>query len=153
MNILSFSCSFSTASLTHACAELIFLLQMARYDELLVPSPSWVSYTPQAEILGRPFKWIDCDSSTGWQLSAEVLEEECASDPLKPRLLILNYPNNPGGCTYTKTQVQELAKVCKKYDVLVLSDEIYAPLMHEQSKMHPIHEFCESLACPFVSCD
>ena len=65
-------------------------------------------------------------------MTAELLERHCASeqDEFRPRLLILNYPGNPEGCSYTATELQEIAGVARKYKVLLLSDEIYGQLHH-----------------------
>jgi aspartate aminotransferase len=108
--------------------ELMFILQLAFYGDLLVPSPSWVSYTPQAHIVGRRFTWIDTRREDGWRLQPEELEFECARDPDRPRILILNYPSNPLGVTYSAEALQRLAQVARRYRLVVLSDEIYGEL-------------------------
>lgn len=108
--------------------ELMFILQLAFYGDLLVPSPSWVSYTPQAHIIGRRFTWIDTRRENGWRLQPEELEAVCAQDPERPRILILNYPSNPLGVTYGAQALQRLAEVARRYRLVVLSDEIYGEL-------------------------
>ena len=110
--------------------ELIFLLQLAYDAELLLPSPSWVSYGPQAKILGRPVQWLPTRIEDGLRLRPEVLDAACAG-AARPRLLILNYPNNPTGATYDADALAELAKVARTHGVLVLSDEIYGELNHQ----------------------
>jgi aspartate aminotransferase len=105
--------------------ELMFLLQLVYYGDLVIPTPSWVSYAPQAAILGRHIHWIGTRRSNGWRIVAADLEALCAADPDRPRLLILNYPNNPSGTTYGSDELRELADVARRYRVVVLSDEIY----------------------------
>ncbi len=110
--------------------ELMFITQLAYAAELLVPNPSWVSYVPQAKLLGRPFAWLPTQQSDDWKLRAATLDQHCAAAPGRPRLLILNYPNNPTGATYSATELAEIAAVARRHQVLVLSDEIYGDVDH-----------------------
>lgn len=106
--------------------ELMFLVQLVYYGDLVIPTPSWVSYAPQASIIGRPIKWLRTRPTTGLGVEPDALEELCAQDPDRPRLLILNSPSNPTGLAYTAEQLQGVAEVLRKYRVLALSDEIYS---------------------------
>ncbi len=106
--------------------ELIFLLQLVYHGDLVIPAPSWVSYAPQAHIIGRPVHWLSTDVDTGLGVTPEALEMHCRSDPERPRLLIINYPANPTGGSYSHIELQEIAKVAQRYRILVLSDEIYS---------------------------
>lgn len=110
--------------------ELMFLLQIVYYGDLLIPSPSWVSYAPQAQIIGRQVHWVPTKPGNNWQLLPGDLETICSNDPDRPRIVVLNYPNNPTGCTYTAEKLKAIAKVAKKYRIIVLSDEIYGELHH-----------------------
>jgi aspartate aminotransferase len=105
--------------------ELMFLLQLVYYGDLVIPIPSWVSYAPQANIVGRPVRWVQTRPENDWLLTPEDLERICFRDPTKPRILVLNYPNNPTGKSYSDTMLRELASVARKYHVILLSDEIY----------------------------
>ena len=111
--------------------ELMFLLQLAFYGELVIPAPSWVSYAPQAQIIGRNVRFVQTQRDNDWRMTPEALEELCLRDPKRPRLLILNYPNNPTGGTYTGAQLEALAQVARRYDIIVLSDEIYGEVQHD----------------------
>lgn len=106
--------------------ELMFLVQLVYYGDLVIPSPSWVSYAPQARIIGRHIHWLRTQPETGLGVEPDALEELCEKDPDRPRLLILNSPSNPTGLCYTEDQLQALAAVLRKYRVLALSDEIYS---------------------------
>ncbi len=108
--------------------ELMFILQLVFYGDLVIPAPSWVSYSPQASIIGRQIHRVDTRVENGWRLQPEELEALCLEDPTRPRLLILNYPNNPVGTTYTQDELQGLAKVARHYGMIILSDEIYGEL-------------------------
>ena len=111
--------------------ELMFIIQLVYYGDLCVPRPSWVSYAPQAEIIGRQVRWLRTKRANNWGLQPEELEALCRDDPDRPRLVILNYPNNPTGHTYSREKLRALAGVARRYRVLMLSDEIYGEIHHD----------------------
>jgi len=111
--------------------ELIFILQLVYYGELIIPTPSWVSYSPQARIAGRHVSWVPTSEESEWKLSPEKLDLICRSDPDRPRVVILNYPSNPTGSTYSKHWLEKLAEVARKYNLILVSDEIYSLLDHK----------------------
>ena len=123
--------------------ELIFITQLAYAGELLVPSPSWVSYAPQARIIGRRVTWLPTDLAHEWKLQPETLEAHCAANPGLPRLLILNHPNNPTGVNCSHAELAALADVARRHQVLVISDEIYADLDHEGRTASIAHHYPE----------
>jgi len=110
--------------------ELMFLAQLAYDGVLMVPAPSWVSYEPQARLLGHRTQWLFTHRSDGWLLTPDALDSVCASEEIRPRLLILNYPGNPSGASYTADALRELAAVARKHRILILSDEIYGEVHH-----------------------
>ncbi len=111
--------------------ELMFVLQLVYYGDLVIPTPSWVSYAPQAHIIGRHVRWVPTCAENKWLLTADELERVCADDPSKPRIVILNYPNNPTGYSYSVDQLKALAEVARKYRIIMLSDEIYGELQFD----------------------
>ncbi len=111
--------------------ELMFLLQLVYYGELVIPTPAWVSYAPQAQIVGRTVLLAPTEASRDWKLGADELDALCLEDPGRPRVLVLNYPSNPTGCSYQIDELQALAEVARRHDVVVLSDEIYGELHHK----------------------
>ena len=106
--------------------ELIFQCQMVTEMPLLLPKPSWVSYEPQAKILKKDVNWIDTSKNTNWHLSAHALRDYCKNNKYKYQLLILNSPNNPTGTN--NEDLEELSKICKENNIIVISDEIYTEL-------------------------
>ena len=106
--------------------ELIFQCQMVTEMPLLLPKPSWVSYEPQAKILKKDVNWIDTSKNTNWHLSANALKDYCKNNKYKNQLLILNSPNNPTGTN--NEELEELSKICKENNIIVISDEIYTEL-------------------------
>lgn len=111
--------------------ELMFLVQLVYYGDLVIPVPSWVSYAPQAAIIGRQVRWLPAREEDGWRLSAQVLDAHCRPDPSRPRIVILNYPNNPTGTTYSADELRALAEVARRYRVILLSDEIYGETQYD----------------------
>lgn len=113
--------------------ELLFLLQLTYYGEIIVPSPAWVSYIPQAKIIGRSNKIVHTTFKEKWRMTPDSLEDLLANedDVERPRILILNYPGNPDGVTYEESELRGIASVARDYGVLILSDEIYGKLNHE----------------------
>ncbi|MBN1340938.1 MAG: aminotransferase class I/II-fold pyridoxal phosphate-dependent enzyme, partial [Bacteroidales bacterium] len=120
--------------------ELIFILQLVYYGDLIIPTPSWVSYSPQARIIGRNVTWVPTSEEDNWRLSPEKLEMICRSDPDRPRIVILNYPSNPTGTTYKTERLKQLAEVARKYHVVLISDEIYG-MIHHQAKHVSVARF------------
>jgi aspartate aminotransferase len=113
--------------------ELMFLLQLVFYGEIVVPTPCWVSYVPQARILGKKVRLIHTAFEDKWHITPQHLAEflESEHDIYRPRILVLNYPGNPSGLTYTSDQLKEIAEVARKYEIILLSDEIYGQLHHK----------------------
>jgi aspartate aminotransferase len=111
--------------------ELMFLLQFVYYGDIIIPTPSWVSYAPQAKFIGRNVSWINTCEKNKCRLVPQDIDNLCKADPERPRIIILNYPSNPTGTTYSVGELKELAKVAKKYRIVLLSDEIYGELNFE----------------------
>lgn len=110
--------------------ELMFIMQLVYYGDLVIATPSWVSYAPQATIIGRHIRWVPTYAEDDWRLTPEELENLCSEDPDRPRIIIINYPNNPTGMSYRVDELKALARVARKYRAIVLSDEIYGELNH-----------------------
>jgi aspartate aminotransferase len=111
--------------------QLMFILQLVYYGDLVIPQPSWVSYAPQAAIIGRRVRWVPTREQDDWHLSPDDLESICADDPWRPRIFILNYPANPTGSTYKTSDLKRLAKVAREHRAVLVSDEIYGELHHK----------------------
>jgi aspartate aminotransferase len=111
--------------------ELMFILQVVLQGEFLLPSPSWVSYEPQARILGQKVRRIPTTFEQDFRVLPEQIDEICRSSPDLPRVIILNYPSNPTGCTYDAAQLEALALALRRNGVITLSDEIYGELEFE----------------------
>lgn len=123
--------------------ELLFLVQLVYGGELIIAAPSWVSYAPQARILGRQLTWLETDPGSGLGVTAQRLEAVCHGDPQRARLLILNYPGNPTGTSYDERQLEEIADVARRYRILLLADEIYGELTFNGAHRSMAHYYPE----------
>jgi len=111
--------------------ELMFLLHMIFEGEIILPAPSWVSYVPQA-ILGRnKIQVLQTKRENNWFPTAGEIEKIILKDENKNYLLFINSPNNPSG--QICKNLQEIADVAKKYNLIILSDEIYSELSFEDN--------------------
>ena len=111
--------------------ELMLLTQIAFNGDILLPAPSWVSYQPQSKIAKNKVHWIQTTSSSNWFPTGEKLEAKIKSIKSKNIILFINSPNNPSG-TLCKN-LEEIAKIAKKYKIIILSDEIYSRLTFDSS--------------------
>ena len=119
--------------------ELMFLLHIAFNGEIILPIPSWVSYAPQA-ILGRnKIQNIETTRENNWFPTADALEKIILKDKSKNYLLLLNSPNNPSG--QLCKNLKEISDLSKKYNITILSDEIYSELTFEDD-YKSISNFC-----------
>lgn len=111
-------------------------------DKVLIPSPYFPLYGYSSILSGGDSVFVDT-SADGFVLTPEALDHQLQGHP-EIKLLMLNYPNNPTGTTYSKDQVKGLAEVLRKYpDVYVLSDEIYGDLVYEGDHYSMVQELPE----------
>ena len=96
-------------------------------DEVLIPQPSYVSYVPCCVLANGTPVPIELKAENEFRLTAEELE---AAITPKTKLLVMPFPNNPTGAVMEKKDLEAIAEVVKKHDLLVLSDEIYAELTY-----------------------
>ena len=119
--------------------ELMFLLHVIFDGEIILPAPSWVSYAPQA-ILGRnKIQILQTQRDNNWFPTAAEIEEVILKDKNKNYLLFLNSPNNPSG--QICENLEEISVVANKYNLTILSDEIYSELTFEND-YKSISNFC-----------
>ncbi len=129
--------------ITPGSKEAMLLIHIAFNGEIIIPAPGWVSYEPQAEIGSNKVHWLETSISNNWFPTAKELEKKIKLVGRKKNLiLILNSPNNPSGTVCNN--LKELAKVAKKYKIMVLSDEIYTDLTFA-NKYNSISKFYPEL--------
>ena len=105
--------------------ELLHLVQMVFDCDIIIPNPSWVSYIPQAKINSNNVILLETTMENNWKISPFELEKILQNTNSK-KMLILNSPNNPTGQVYTEYELINISRVLRKYNALVLSDEIYS---------------------------
>lgn len=103
-------------------------------DEVLVPTPAWISYEPMVGIVDARVVHLPCDESSAWKLRPETL---AAALTPRSRVLVMNTPNNPTGSVYTQAELAALGRVLEGRDILVVSDEIYSPFVYEGRHVSP----------------
>jgi aspartate aminotransferase len=119
--------------------ELMFLLHVIFDGEIILPAPSWVSYAPQA-ILGRnKVQILQTKRENNWFPTASEIEEIILKNKNKNYLLFLNSPNNPSG--QICENLEEIANIAEKYNLIILSDEIYSELSF-MDNYQSISNFC-----------
>jgi len=118
--------------ITPGSKEAMLLMHVAFNGEIITPAPSWVSYEPQAEIGTNKVHWLETSRENNWFPTANELENKLKTlGKNKNLILILNSPNNPSGTICNN--LKELAKISKKYNLIILSDEIYTDLSFDNS--------------------
>ena len=109
--------------------ELLYQSILIFEGEFLIPKGSWVSYIPQIQSKGGAYHILETNFENDFKLTAKNLDDFFKKEiPKKQQILILNSPNNPTGTVYTKEEYKTLATVCRKYNIIVLSDEIYSQI-------------------------
>lgn len=102
-------------------------------DEVLIPQPSYVSYEPCCILANGKPVIIELKAENQFRLTAEELE---AAITPKTKLLVLPFPNNPTGAIMEKADLEAIAEVVEKYDLYVISDEIYSELTYTEESNH-----------------
>ena len=111
----------------HSCYNAI-LATCQPGDEVLIPSPYWVSYPDMVKLAGAEPVIVPTTERNGWKMRAEDFEN--AMTP-RTKMLILNSPNNPSGAVYTREEMQAIVDVAAEEEIYILSDEIYEKLVYD----------------------
>ena len=99
-------------------------------DEVLIPAPFWVSYISQVELVDAFPIILPTSRTTGFKITPEQLEEAILSHST-PKAVIINSPNNPTGIVYNRQELEKIAEVCLKHNIVIISDEIYEKLIYD----------------------
>jgi aspartate aminotransferase len=97
-------------------------------DEVLIPHPYWVSYPEMVYLAGGEVSFLRTEAENSFKITPQQLARHIRP---QSKLLILNSPSNPSGCVYTRQELEEIAAVCVKNNLLVISDEIYEKLIYD----------------------
>ena len=110
------------------CLANTFLAILNKGDEVILQNPCWVSYTELIKLADGVPVIVNCDENDGYKLSAKNLEKAVTS---KTKAILLNSPHNPTGIVYKKNELEEIAQIAKKYNLIIISDEIYEKLIYD----------------------
>ena len=108
------------------------LMQAFRQSIVFLPAPGWVSYAPQARLAGHDVVRLLTSWQDRWRVTPSALDAALSrrSQSNRRKLMVLNYPGNPDGLTYSRSELEALSVVFRKHRVWVVSDEIYGLLHH-----------------------
>src|SRR5690606_35627026 len=96
-------------------------------DEVLIPTPYWLSYPEQVTLAGGTVRWVQTRAEDGFHLDGAAVD--AAAGP-ESKELVLHFPNNPEVALLDEARLKDIADVCIRRDLLVLSDEIYGALVY-----------------------
>ncbi|MCR4337555.1 MAG: aminotransferase class I/II-fold pyridoxal phosphate-dependent enzyme [Candidatus Omnitrophica bacterium] len=97
-------------------------------DKVLIPEPCYVSYGPVVEMAGGVPVFLKTTLESKFKVTPEQVEKACSSGV---RALMINYPSNPTGASYSKKELQAIADVARRKNLLVISDEVYDELTYD----------------------
>lgn len=106
----------------------VFLAILNPGDEVIVPNPYWVSYPELIRLADGKAVFVESDETSYYKFTKENLEKAVTE---KTKAIILNTPNNPTGTIYNKEELIEIAEFAKKYDLIIVSDEMYEKLIYD----------------------
>lgn len=105
----------------------LFQVLLNEGDEVIIPTPYWVSYPEQVKLAGGEPIYVEGKEEQDFKITPEQLVS--AITP-KTKALIINSPSNPTGMIYTKEELTEIGNICLKHNILIISDEIYEKLVY-----------------------
>src|SRR5918997_654872 len=111
------------------CLYMAFMAVLNPGDEVIIPSPFWVSYPEQVKLAGGVPKVVRGEEANGFKITPKQLEGAIGA---RTKVFVINSPSNPAGHAYTPGELKALAEVVAKHPgVLVFSDEIYEKLVYD----------------------
>ncbi len=123
----------------HSCYNVI-LATCAEGDEVIIPSPYWLSYPEMVKLAGATPVILPTTDTTEFKVTVEQLRSAITS---RTRLFILNSPSNPTGSLYTREEIKALGDVCVEKGVLIMSDEIYEKLVYDGAEHVSVASFSQ----------
>lgn len=100
-------------------------------DEVIIPVPYWVSYPELIKLAGGKPVFVNIGEENDYKYNIDALEKVITD---KSKAIILNNPNNPTGTIYTRDELEAISQFAKKYNLIIISDEIYEKLIYDGNK-------------------
>ena len=119
-----------TSGAKQACYNAI-LSVVEEGDEVIIPSPYWVSYPEMVKLAGGIPVLVETKESNKWKITADEFEE--AMSP-RTKMIILNTPGNPTGSVYKREEIEKIVEVASYEDIVILADEIYEHLVYGEEE-------------------
>jgi len=135
-----FPCSPEQVIISPGSKEMISIVLAVLEGTVVIPTPSWVSYLPQARILRKEIITIRVRRAEAFKLTPDRLALELQRSSARQHILILNHPNNPTGVIYDRGELEALAQVCRRHNTVIISDEIYALTAFEPARFTSMME-------------
>jgi aspartate aminotransferase len=120
----------------------IFQAVVAPGDEVVIPSPYWVSYSDIAVLAGGVPKFVTTTEATGFRITPDQLS---AAVTANTRLFVLNSPCNPTGASYSRDELLAIGRILEKRDCLIVSDDIYEKIVYDNFAVHNLVALCPAL--------
>jgi len=118
----------------------LFQVMLNPDDEVIIPSPYWVSYPEQVKLAGGVPVHIEGTAAAQFKVTAQQIRDAVTS---KTKAVIINSPGNPTGMIYSQEELQQIADVCQAKDIWIISDEIYEKLVYDGAKHVSIAELSD----------
>ncbi len=106
--------------------------------DLIIPSPTWIGYQPIAKLLRKESHILDTDLKDEYKVNPKKLDQLLSKFSGDQHLLVINNPHNPTGALYSEKELEAIIAVCRKYNVFILADEIYALTTYDFGKFTSI---------------
>ncbi|HDX9576695.1 TPA: pyridoxal phosphate-dependent aminotransferase [Bacillus pseudomycoides] len=120
----------------------LFQVLLDEGDEVVIPTPYWVSYPEQVKLAGGKPVYVDGLEENHYKITPEQLRQVITE---KTKAVIINSPSNPTGMIYSKEELEQLGQVCLEHDILIVSDEIYEKLIYGDAVYTSIAELSNEL--------
>ncbi|MDC2865899.1 MULTISPECIES: pyridoxal phosphate-dependent aminotransferase [unclassified Bacillus (in: firmicutes)] len=120
----------------------LFQVLLDEGDEVIIPTPYWVSYPEQVKLAGGEPVYVDGLEENHYKITSEQLRQVITE---KTKAVIINSPSNPTGMIYSKEELDQLGQVCLEHDILIVSDEIYEKLIYGDAEYTSIAELSHEL--------
>lgn len=118
----------------------MFQVMLDPGDEVIIPTPYWVSYPEQVKLAGGIPVHIEGSAAAQFKVTADQIRNAITS---KTKAIIINSPGNPTGMIYSNEELQQIAEVCQEKDIWIVSDEIYEKLIYGEDKHHSIAQLSD----------
>lgn len=125
---------FSQITVASGAKHSVYIALLAMLntgDEVILPAPYWVSYYEMIHLAGGTPLIIEAGEEQNFKITPEQLESAMGH---RTKALILNNPSNPTGMLYSRSELEDIAEICKKYDIYIIADEIYSGLVYDNKE-------------------